>query len=240
MFVLGFDLETNGLDLELSRIIELGAVLWHIEEAKPVVLLSHLTNHPGETVTVSDDIAALTGISQKDFDEFAAPFPPVLGAFTSLMSRVDVVAVMAHNGIEFDWPMLANHARRLGVTLPQVPLIDTMIDVPYPPQVKARKLTHLAAEHGFLNPFPHRAVFDVLTMLNIASRYPFAAMLESCQQPLVTLQAICRKPWEDNGESTNKAKEHGFRWDGNRKLWLKKIRAGAAREFPFETIEVSS
>jgi len=79
-----------------------------------------------------------------------------------------------------------------------------VVDVPSPPQITTRKLAHLAAEHGFLNPFAHRAVFDVLTMLKILSCYPIENVIISSNQPLMKLVALVAF------DGRYKAKARGF------------------------------
>jgi hypothetical protein len=102
--------------------------------------------------------------------------------------------------------------------------IDTMVDVPYPSEYHVRNLRHLAADHGFLNPFAHRAVFDVLTMLTIMSKYDLDEIVELSQEPLFMIYAVCSPPWTDNGVSSNEARKNGFRWNVELKLWTKQIR----------------
>ena len=87
-----------------------------------------------------------------------------------------------------------------------------------PPAITTRKLTHLAAEHGFLNPFPHRAVSDVLTMLKVLSHYDIAPVLESARQPSFTVKACV------SYDDREKAKARGYRWDAARKIWTKIVK----------------
>jgi DNA polymerase-3 subunit epsilon len=138
---------------------------------------------------------------------------------------------MAHNGLGFDKPILASNFARLGVLLPDRTWIDTMLDLPLA-RFKSRALGHLAADHGFLNPFAHRALFDVLTMLRVASSYDIKDVLASARSPVVTVQALCAKPWEDGGASTDEAKRNGFRWDGGNKRWVKQLRQAALESQP--------
>lgn len=149
-------------------------------------------------------------------------------------------AVVAHNGSGFDRPMFdAQLARMLEAEalrsqIAALPWIDTCLDVPFPEAITTRKLVHLAAEHGFLNPFAHRAVFDVLTMLRVMAAYPIEPILESAKQPLVT--CIAQVSYDDR----EKAKARGYRWRGQSKLWVKHLKAHRLEEekaqagFPIE------
>jgi DNA polymerase-3 subunit epsilon len=102
--------------------------------------------------------------------------------------------------------------------------IDTRLDVPKP---MIGKLIAIAAEHGFLNPFPHQALSDVLTMLRILDEYDFEAVLARARIPNIMVEFV--GPFE----SKDHAKECGFYWNGfsnqsnggrPTKQWLKTIK----------------
>lgn len=217
--VCGIDVETTGLDPQHAEVIEVGAVLWDTEEAKPVEIVSQLLM---PELGITEEITALTGITEQDLQQFGKHFLAVWPSVLALMARAS--AIVAHNGNHFDRPFITEVCTKKALPLPDLPWIDTMLDVPYPDGMKTRKLCHLAAEHGFLNPFAHRAVFDVLTMLRIMAFYDFATVLASAMQPSIVVQAMCKKPWEDDGASTTEAKQNGFHWDGKVKKWQKQIK----------------
>jgi hypothetical protein len=127
---------------------------------------------------------------------------------------------VAHNGNLFDKPLLEAGMKRQGLDFMLRPWIDTKTDIEYPEEIKTTKLKYLACEHGFVNPFSHRAVFDVLTMLTVLSRYDIQEVIALSQQPAVRLQAVCLPPWTDGGKSTGIAKSLGFHWNGETKQWL--------------------
>jgi len=52
------------------------------------------------------------------------------------------------------------------------------------------------------------------------------------------MQAICQKPWEDNSQSTNVAKKHGFRWDGEKKIWVQQLKRSLAARLQSELKEL--
>jgi hypothetical protein len=113
--------------------------------------------------------------------------------------------------------------------LQRLPWIDTLTDIPYPAEISTRKLSYLAADHGFINPFQHRALFDVLTMLNVLSRYELGAILEFQQIPWVTIQA--NVSYDDR----MLAKEARFFWQaiGDKKYpnkWVKRIKKNVFEE----------
>lgn len=216
MTILGLDFETTGLDFTTDRITEIGAVLWDTEAGKPLVLFNHLVKHD-DAPPITDEITALTGITQAMIDAYGAHIEKLIPALLNLIAKAG--AIVAHNGTGFDRPMLEAQMKRLNRAMPDTLWIDTSTDVPYPPQIKTRKLVHLAAEHGFLNPFAHRALFDVLTMLTILQRYDVAAVLETAKLPNLTVIALV------SYDDREKARARGYRWHGETKTWRKTIKA---------------
>src|SRR5690349_19859099 len=110
-------------------------------------------------------LVELTGITDEMLKKRGVYPGKALDQLTRLMNEADYV--VAHNGANFDKPIYRMECQRHSITASGKPWIDSRTDVPYPSKIKARKLTHLAAEHGFANPFQHRALFDCLTMLKI-------------------------------------------------------------------------
>lgn len=242
MLVLGIDFETTGLDTDKDRIIEVGAVLWCTRRDAPLSMLScymHAPDYP----RLTDEIQSLTGILPDDLEQLHRPPRHVFDELHRLVQPA--TAIVAHNGTKFDRPLFAAELVRQGrdFNLWDRPWLDTSVDVPYPERVSTRKLTHLAAEHAFVNPFPHRALFDVLTMLTVLSRYDFAEVCKLSLEPSVELVARTQKPWDDGGASTTLAKARGYRWDGARKQWTKIVkkchveRELSHKEFPVTVLE---
>lgn len=229
MLLLGLDLETTGKDVKVDQIIELGAVLWDTEKNSPVLILSEMVWYDGiwdGASSTKEDIEKITKISYKELQSFGSHPKDVLNKLESIMRpnrfRPNIVAIVAHNGNEFDKPLLLNNLKKWGIELPDIPWIDTMNDVPYDTSIQARKLTYLAAEHSFINPFAHRAVFDVLTMFKVLSFYDIDWIIKLSKEPSITLIANTVPPWQDGGKSNEEAKSKGFRWNG--KAWAKIIR----------------
>jgi DNA polymerase III subunit epsilon len=214
MKILGIDLETTGLDFTTDRITEIGAVLWDTSTGTPLRLFNTLVRHT-DAPPITPEIERLTGITQEMIDTYGVPIAACLPKLFVMMSEAD--AIVAHNGTGFDRPMLAAQIERLGKIAPERPWIDTATDVPYPPHITTRKLVHLAAEHGFLNPFAHRAQFDVLTMLRILQHYDIHEVLDTARQPSITL--IAQVSYDDR----EKAKSRGYRWHDS-KTWRKTIK----------------
>ena len=222
MLLLGIDIETSGLDFVNDYITEVGAVIWDTDANGPKMIYNELIFKANPSL--SNEIIELTGIEPDDLADYGRPPREVFGKLNDMIRSVN--AVVAHNGEEFDKPFLIEEMKKYGMEMADKHWIDTMTNIEYPPRMRTTRLTHLAAEHGFLNPFAHRALFDVLTMLKVLSNYNIYEVIEISREPTYLVQAVCEKPWLDKGKPTQTeiAKEHGFRWEAQEKRWLKKLR----------------
>ena len=215
MLVAGFDLETTGLNLESDSIIESAVVLWDTERKCPMKIYSEMVfgRHipPLEPI-----ITELTGITNKDLESFGRPAFEVLDKSRKLLEEADYI--IAHNGNIFDRPMFANNCERHSVKPVDRPWIDTVCDVQFPVSMNTRKLKHLAAEHGFVNPFAHRALFDVLTMLRVAQDYDWEKIIAYAKAPNLIVKA------ETSFQQKELAKKQNFMWNNEKKIWFKNIK----------------
>ena len=107
-------------------------------------------------------------------------------------------------------------------------VIDTVMDLPLDrAKFKSMKLPYLAADHGFVNPFPHRALFDVLTMFKIASQYDLDEILKLARSPRIIIRAVV------SFDEKQKAKDAGFYLDGASKSWLLEAKQAAFEKMRF-------
>ena len=206
MIICGLDLETTGLDPHKDVITEIGAVLWDTNLNMPIKFFNVLIKID---VPVPEFIKNLTGIT----DELLQTHGIELSEALSDLRKFAAPALysMAHNA-----PFDKGFLEAVEVKLPTY--IDSSVDVPYPENIQTRKLTHLAAEHGFVNPFAHRAVTDVLTMMQVCSKYPWIETVTNAKTPNVALKAMV------TFDNNHKAKGAGFRWEAGTKSWLKNIK----------------
>jgi len=224
MIILGLDLETTGLDVTTDQIIEVGAVLWDWERKVPLRILSEMVQIESG---VPAEITELTGITSADLSNYGAPLPRVLKDLHHLGREAQFI--VAHNGLQFDRLFLEREWLEFPQEKLNLPWLDTSLDVPYPTRMSTRKLSYLAAEHGFLNPFSHRAVFDVLTMLHVLSRYSSEEVLKLQASPLRRVVA------QVSYEGREQAKGAGFRWDPVQRHWYMEGKECLLQEraFPF-------
>ena len=226
MNLLGLDFETSGLSPENDLILEVGAVIWDTDLHVPIAIDNFFVNWG---IDVSEEITEINGIQQRFLDDHGLDPLFALNRLGLLEDKTEIT--VAHNGNLFDRPFRREWNKRL---LPQPPAddrlwIDTHVDLDYPDKVSTRRLTYLAAEHGFLNPFAHRAVFDVLTMMVILDKYPLEEVIFSAKQPTVLVQALV------SYDNRQLAKDNFFYWDGEKKAWLRSMKKHKLEQvkFPF-------
>ncbi|GAB4013938.1 MAG: hypothetical protein Fur0010_11290 [Bdellovibrio sp.] len=236
--ILGIDIEGVGLDLSITgspdhrvdRVMEIGAVLWDWEFQQPARLLSELINE-ADRMNVSEDLEQLTGLNDKILDRWGkkgAEIKTVLERLSELVHQADYL--MAHNGNHYDRPMLEEMFKRYNMKFPEKTWIDSMVDIEYPPKIPQRSLAMLEYSHGFINPFPHRALTDVLSMLKIASQYPIDRIISLAKSPMVRVVANLKAPqWSDRAQvdAFNKVKHKvarsKFKWNPDNKTWYKDV-----------------
>lgn len=225
MRLLGIDFETTGLDPEKDRVTEMGLVLWDVEKKQPLMAQSFFFYEPAFP-EVSADITRLTGITRPMLEEFGYPPPRILMGLVQFCEKHKVEYVVAHNGENFDKPFLMAELDRHSVprgVLGELPWIDTRSDIPFPTEPDSRKLKHLALDCGFINPFAHRALFDVLTMMRILSHYDIHEVLAFQKIPWAVVRALV------NFDNKDLAKAQRYSWEKvgdvvKPKCWIKKIK----------------
>lgn len=206
MIVAGIDFETDSLDPETCNPTEVAVILWDARRNKILENISSLVQVPEDTAITNSHITGIDG-------EMLELHGWTLGEIHRMLDLRLVAAdrLMAHNA-SFDRPILKRILRV------DKPWIDTMTDIPYPESIKTRSLGYLAYEHGFLNPFPHRALFDAMTMIKIASMYDFDEILKYADSPALWIRASV------SFDDKDKAKSRYYRWDPVNKFWVKQIK----------------
>lgn len=225
-----FDIETTGL-LEDDKAVmtELGYAIWDIEDDRIVEAESEIVDIKDKEVP--EKITELTGITRRLSKIYGNSLKTILSHFGMVLKECD--ASLTRNGLRFDWPFLMREANREAVTLPKTILIDDYYDIEYPSWVTGGTLSHVAADHGFLNPFPHSALGDAMTLIRVMQlgKYNMKDAYESAKHPIVEVRAFVS--YDDN----HLAKERKFRWDPDRKIWWKRMREFryVPEEYPFKT-----
>lgn len=227
MRVLGLDFETtvvDPFDATKMRITEIGAILWDTVTNKPLQIFS-------QSVWAPDYVwhplmEEITGLTEAEHKEFGIAPKKAINKLLELATKAE--CIVAHNGKNFDKIVLEKDCERHGLPLPGFHWVDSISDIPYPKKIDVRKLIYLGPAHGFLNPFSHRAIFDVLTMLKVMSHYDFEKILSRSKEPDVTVKAKISPPF-GNTEAKGKieveqAKARGYKFDNPTKTWVKRIK----------------
>ena len=211
MLLLSLDFETTGLDRVKDRITEVGAVLYSTKLNRALENTSYLVN---AGLPIPKEVEALTGISTGLIKKFGRTEQQAIEDVAVMVAEAD--AVIGQNVVQFDKAFLDNAATRLGIVIPVKPWIDTRTDLPL--SVETKSLTYMAADHGFLNPFPHNAIADGLTVLKLAAMYDFDKMLARSKEPNVVLRAL-----QERGQN-DLAKKAKFGWKPDLKMWLRVVK----------------
>jgi len=218
---LALDLETTSKIPAEARVTEIGAALWDVARRQVLQTISITVELPVK-VEYPDEVQRLTGITAADVEEFGEPLPDALLRVARICVAHGVERLVGHNGRRYDSEVLRLEVARFSVVPPEIrallalPWIDTLEDIAYPEEMTCRKLPHLAADHGFLNPFPHKALPDAWTALKIMECYDLDEILRRADSPAVVLHS--RHAFGDN----DKAKSLGFKWKPELgKRWLR-------------------
>lgn len=247
MKVLLLDCETTGLVPGNDRITELGMM---------ITSLDFKTIHESYNKLVWDDtypaitseITEITGITE-DMLRGNSILPHIMCAdFGTLLFKHNPKYIIAYNAV-FDKSFVESELTRNRQGT-DTHWLCAMTDVKSNYKYKSWKLMHLALDYGVpVDPNElHRAINDVELMrkMLIASGVHVDDMYEYKNSPAVYVKACVKKPWDDDGVSTTKAKLHGFAWEkakGDSKIfnrtWVKKIKEceleATRAALPFET-----
>jgi DNA polymerase III alpha subunit (gram-positive type) len=236
MRLLGLDFETTGLDTAQDRVTEIGLCLWDAPKKRPIttysIFLHDKQMEERFTPETVDMMERLCGITPELLREFGQDPAKNFAWMADYCRNHGVDYIVAHNGENFDKPFLEKELTRhsvIGSHLRETPWLDTKQDIPHPTPPDSNKLKHLALDAGFINPFAHRAVFDVLTMMRVLSNYPLDEVIAYSKVPFVTVRAVVsyddrelakkeRYSWEKIGEKTYP------------KCWVKRIKADKLAE----------
>lgn len=222
MLILGLDFETTGVDHVKDRVLEVGAALQCTDTGRTIRQEDYLVV---PDIPIPDEVWAevtpIHGITKELVEKYGVMQAEGLDRLNWYVEQAE--AIVAFNGTEFDQLFYQEwNTRRYmhgnGWWLHKR-WIDTRLDVPEP---IAGSLITLCAKAGFLNPFPHQALSDVLSMLRLLGKYDMEQVVERARIPNVHVQALV------SFDDKDKAKERGywFTWNTHRpfKAWVKKIK----------------
>lgn len=215
MLIAALDLETTGLEVATCHIVELSYVVVRANTTRPIYASSCLLYDEGKMgrEPIPPEVTAINGISNEVLRAHSAPLAKGLEMADSILKHFGVEHIVAHNAEGFDRPILERH----NPAFKAYKWVDSRADIEWPGT--CHKLNHLAAEHGFVNPFPHTGLSDVLTMLRLLSLHDFKTVAERAALPWITLEA------QVSYDDREKARARRYNWYPAEKRWRKKVKA---------------
>jgi DNA polymerase III epsilon subunit family exonuclease len=146
-----FDTETTGLDSELDRIIEFGAI-----KVVGGVITDSFESFVRTDIELPEHIVSLTGITQSMLEGQ----PDISAVLPKFLDFIKGSIIVAHNA-EFDMGMLKASANRLGYELTWPCFCTVKLARRVLPGLPNYKLGTLTEHFGLTNDASHRAVGDV-------------------------------------------------------------------------------
>ena len=235
MILASLDYEGTGLDLNNDRIIEVGCCLYSTGRERLLECSSFLVNSDG--VPVTEEVTGITGITQDAVDRFGYPQHEAVGSFNEYLSQAD--AVIGHNILRYDLPMIRNAAKRMSLPLNEKLAIDTMTDVP---GIKGQKLITMCADAKdpktgrdvSFTYTKHGALDDAKAVLRLISWHDIGEIKARAESPTFVVQS--HQPYGDANNTI--ARKAGFRWKGGFKIWWMAVKecdfANLRAQYPFE------
>ncbi len=234
MNILCIDTETTGTDINKDKIIEIGACLYNVE-SKSILDVFSLIIDDIRRPMLTDHIVRISGITDDMIKKYGTNLADVvenrkLNHLHQLVCQADYIA--AHNGNSFDKPLLKDLFDTYGMMdgtiqgtnkfkiLFEKLWIDTTTDIIYPSNCTYRNLTYVAAFHGFLNPFPHRGVFDACCVAKLLGMYDVNEIIEVAISPTIRLRA----DHPDVFSIKDKIYAAGFRYERDKKYYYKDVK----------------
>jgi DNA polymerase-3 subunit epsilon len=220
------DLETTGLDPETDLPSELGAILYSIPERCTIQQISTLfpvVKNPAENI---NHISAKASQTVKNTEL----------VMTLLKKWVNMSDYLVAHNVEFDRKWFGK-----GI-LPVInkPWLCTYDDFIWPNNPKPTSLVNTALNHGVGVNQAHRALTDCQLIALLFDRIP--NLLDLVDQAVKRsiepkISIIANVSYDDRQQ----AKDRGFKFDWDNKIWVKNIRLSEYEqeksEYPFPIIE---
>jgi len=220
------DTETTGLDpAQGAKCIEVGCIVYSIRHRAMVEAFSSLIHSDG------NDAEHVNHIPVGLLRQSSGMDAEYVWGETGVRAG-GCEAVLAHNA-DFDRQWVPD-------TFPdKVPWIDTCGDVTWPlEQRPGSSLVSLCLDHGIGVVDPHRALGDCFMLARLMTRvaelgHDVSELLARGLRPKATFEA--KIPYEDR----DIAKDAGFRWEKDKKRWIRKMAIDDAAKLPFRVVRLA-
>jgi DNA polymerase-3 subunit epsilon len=219
--VLILDTETTGIDPAKDHVIEVGAILYSIEHATVLEAFSSLICAESNEAEAINRIPAAALRSSAQHKAYA------LKSLLLMADRSD--AFVAHRA-EFDRSFLSPLAPFFG----ERPWICSKYDIQWPKQTRpGSSLVPLALEHDLGVAYAHRALTDCDLIARLFTRSrelgsDLDVMLTRAMRPKAEFVALV------SYDDRQLAKDAGFQWNGDTRLWTKRCFIDDASALPFK------
>lgn len=152
-----FDLETTGLDADVDRIIEIGAI--KLKGMEPVAQFETLVK---PEIELTDDIVKITGITPNMLEGQ----PAIETVLPKFLDFIEGSILVAHNA-EFDTSMIRAACSRLGIDLEWPCFCTLKMARELLPDLENKKLDTIARHYGLTFEARHRSVGDVKVTVGV-------------------------------------------------------------------------
>lgn len=200
------DVETTGLDPQKDEIIEVGAILFNMPSPGKANIVEMMGALRQPSQPLSPEISKLTGLSDEDLAGQSIDWQRV----GELFAKAEII--VAHNA-RFDRSFLSRMPE-LDAASRHWACSQRHIDW-RGHGFSSQALNYLACDHGFINPFAHRALFDCATTFRLIQPY-LAELIDTSFKKFVRIDAI-GAPYE----SKDVLRQTGYRWDAANRHWSK-------------------
>lgn len=202
------DFETTGVNPEEDQIIEIGLIEFVIEDQHPPRIVQMLSEVEDPERVISTEVSEITGIDNRMLEGRRIDW----GKVRQIIERASLI--IAHNA-DFDRAFFQKRPELQGV---ETHWACSMRHIDWAEHgFGSQKLTYLAADHGFLNPFPHRALFDCATTFKLVAPY-MSELVENSFKKSFIIKAI-QSPFE----SKDILKARRYRWSPEERCWYKVV-----------------
>ena len=203
------DVETTGLDPSKDKIIEFACIKFAIiPETFDLKILSTYSSLEDPGIAVSAEITKITGLDNAILHNQKVDWNIVRTALE------EASIVVAHNA-EFDRGFIENRVELAEIKKHWACSLKHIRWKKH--GFNSRALNYLAADHGFINPFAHRALFDCATTFRLIQNY-FAELHELSFQPEMIFFAT-------NATFSKKdlLRDADYRWNNEQRVWSKRV-----------------
>lgn len=209
--ILIIDINTTGFDKNKDKIIEFGAALCDWKKKKPVYIISENIQYDEEIDPVVTDRTGIETYMVKT--PYAVPLKTACFFLNKIAQEAHYYCIH-DNPFDFILPAM----KELGMKLPNKPIIESRTDLPVEVTHKSLELNHLLSEYGLINPLPHRAISNCLSLFQLMQKFKLKEIIKLQQSEMITIKGMVGYVGKD------KARELGFQWDAPTKRWLLELK----------------